>query len=560
MAMLAAGTETGGAETALTALETVQNYHVRSKHQLNRYALGPETLDWDAQPAPFRRFAGAEAVPLPRLCDATGQLLQALARPPRDVLHAAPIPFARGSLGALLALAVGITAWKRQGPDRWAVRANPSSGNLHPIEAYAVVTGRAVLEAGVYHYRADDHVLERRAAWNDAALTAPPRAFIALTTVMWREAWKYGERGFRYCQLDTGHALSALRYAAGILGWRLHERAALSSTALARLLGLDRSEDLSPVRRASTEQEEAELLLELELTRGSAPSSAEDLLEWSRGASFSGTASLIDAHPMYSWPVIAEVAAATRYPKARAPSDVGLPWSSYILAPGAQLSTASLVLGRRSAQRFDRSFELPRDAFEEILKGAAASLQAPARLALVLFVHRVEGLTPGVYLRLLAHDEGPISLLGQLSRKFRVEPVANADGQDELWLLATCPPRELSRMARSLHCNQDIAANCCFALGMLADLERALREPADYRDLLREAGSLGHALYLQAEAAGVRGTGIGCFFDDAVADFLSLGDTAFRTLYHFSIGKPIDDPRIETAAEPAPGAYDQPDG
>lgn len=42
----------------LSAAEA-RNYHLRSKHHMQRYAEGPGQLDWDAQPAPFRQFVGA---------------------------------------------------------------------------------------------------------------------------------------------------------------------------------------------------------------------------------------------------------------------------------------------------------------------------------------------------------------------------------------------------------------------------------------------------------------------------------------------------------------------
>jgi len=57
---------------------------------------------------------------------------------------------------------------------------------------------------------------------------------------------------------------------------------------------------------------------------------------------------------------------------------------------------------------------------------------------------------------------------------------------------------------------------------------------------------LGQALYLEAEAAGVRGTGIGCFFDDAVHDILGLSGDQFQSLYHFTVGGPVDDDRLAT--------------
>ena len=53
-------------------------------------------------------------------------------------------------------------------------------------------------------------------------------------------------------------------------------------------------------------------------------------------------------------------------------------------------------------------------------------------------------------------------------------------------------------------------------------------------------------LYLEAEAAGVRGTGIGCFFDDAVHEILGVQDHSLQSLYHFTVGMPVDDARVQT--------------
>ena len=62
----------------------------------------------------------------------------------------------------------------------------------------------------------------------------------------------------------------------------------------------------------------------------------------------------------------------------------------------------------------------------------------------------------------------------------------------------------------------------------------------------REQGDEGSQLYLEAEAHGWRGTGIGCFFDDAVHDILGLDDDRYQVVYHFSVGVPVDDPRLLT--------------
>jgi hypothetical protein len=57
---------------ARTQAEIALAYHERTKHSLKRYAAGPETLDWDAQPNPFREFAGAPRTPLPLAADRLG--------------------------------------------------------------------------------------------------------------------------------------------------------------------------------------------------------------------------------------------------------------------------------------------------------------------------------------------------------------------------------------------------------------------------------------------------------------------------------------------------------
>ena len=58
---------------------------------------------------------------------------------------------------------------------------------------------------------------------------------------------------------------------------------------------------------------------------------------------------------------------------------------------------------------------------------------------------------------------------------------------------------------------------------------------------------------------GIRGTGIGCYFDDSVRESVALHESPFTPIYHFTLGKAIVDGRIETEAactqlEPRPRA------
>lgn len=85
-------------------------------------------------------------------------------------------------------------------------------------------------------------------------------------------------------------------------------------------------------------------------------------------------------------------------------------------------------------------------------------------------------------------------------------------------------------------------------MGMIAEFEPTIGKfgPWFYRRLFWETGIIGQVLYLEAEAAGVRATGIGCFFDDPVHQVFGLQDTRFQSLYHFTVGGPVDDPRLTT--------------
>jgi SagB-type dehydrogenase family enzyme len=240
-------------------LEAVMRYHERTKHHFNRFAPGPGGLDWANQPDPFRRYAGAPLARLPLLAPDDEPV-----SPAYDSLYvraAVPVaPLNIRSLSRLLEYALALSAWKQAGGTRWALRANPSSGNLHPTEGYVLLGGIPELgAAGLFHYAPLQHGLERRADCPDALLARlmrgfPPQAFLlALSSVHWREAWKYGERAFRYCQHDVGHAIGTVRIAAATLGWSALVLDGAADETIERLLGLDRGADFDGAERESAE-------------------------------------------------------------------------------------------------------------------------------------------------------------------------------------------------------------------------------------------------------------------------------------------------------------------
>jgi nitroreductase len=327
-------------------LQTVLDYHRRTKHRPGAYARSAGYLDWDNQPAAFRFYPGPAPIRLPLLAEDPA--------PASD-----PAPLTVETIGGLLELSLGLSAWK------------------------------------------------------------------------------YGERAWRYCQLDVGHALAALKIAAGFFGWQATVLEAVSDEAASRVLGLDRT--VWP----PGEDEAAELMVWIHPRHRPPP--RLDLPE-PVVAAFGGL-EIIAAPSRLSpshvdWDLITSVAAACRRPADVVPEDPHGGPSDPDLFPAAGI-TPALVRRRRSGQAYDAGASIP--------------------------------------LAMIAEFEDPVA-----------------------------------------------------------------RFPHRYRELFWICGQMGQALYLAAEAQGLGGTGIGCFFDDEVHRCLGLGGERFQCLYQFALGRPIPDPRVAT--------------
>ena len=518
----------------------VLDYHELSKHRFERYAPGPGYLDWATQPDPFRTYAGGERVELPLLADALPTRFNDI----RAGRMPTPVPLDGDAVATLLELSLGLSAWKSHRGASWALRCNPSSGNLHPTEGYVVCEAMPGLDAGVHHYVSRDHALERR-----ARLAAPPQfasgVVVGLSSIYWREAWKYGARAFRYCAHDCGHAIAAVAYAAAALGLRTRLLAEPGDADVARLLGLDRDADF-----AGAEREAPDCLL---WVGTGDPPTVDALARAVDGAQWSGAANALSpAH--VEWREIDRVHAATsrpRTPLAPRFAPRGVPPMEK--APALDLPAATIIRQRRSAVDFDGVTSIDAEAFYAILEPLVPRAGVPPwdawphapRVQLALFVHRVAGLAPGLYVFVRAAEAAE-----RLRRATRPDWLWRKCGPDalELFLLVE---HDLRDAARSVCCHQDIAADSCFALGMLADFASLEREPWRYRELYWECGMVGQVLYLEAEAAGIRATGIGCFFDDPMHGLLGLppgggGPRPWQSLYHFTAGGAVEDLRLAT--------------
>src|SRR3989449_6481648 len=131
---------------------------------------------------------------------------------------------------------------------------------------------------------------------------------------------------------------------------------------------------------------------------------------------------------------------------------------------------------------------------------------------LALFVHRVDGLDPGLYM--LARDPGKVDKLKHaMPERFAWTTPPGCPPDLPLYLLEH---GDAKRLASQVSCFQDIAGDGAFSLGMIAEYQEALFKhgPWFYRRLFWETGVIGQVLYLEAEAAGGGGAGLGWFFSE----------------------------------------------
>jgi len=546
------------------AIGEALDYHERTKHRFDRFARSAGYLDWANEPDPFRRFEGAPLLPLPVPDEDRTPAYDRLFAPGPAPGPAPALALDRRSLSEFLYYSLAISAWKSFQGASWALRVNPSSGNLHPTEGYLLLPPiRGIGErAGVSHYAPREHALERRAeinseAWKMLTGELPSGSFlVGLTSIRWREAWKYGERAYRYCAIDAGHALAGLRIAAAALGWTLRAVFSPSSSTLASLFGVDRAADFD-----EAEREDPEMLAVVR--PGPADPARGDPAFWNpppetvRGVFASGGAGIanrLSREPIV-WEAIDRVAAACRRrtddPPLPAGNAGGLSAPSPLRSPERATRAGALIRGRRSAVAMDGRTAMTREAFhctlDRLLPRRATPWDAlcwPPQAHLLLFVHRVEGIEPGLYA--LPRDPQEVgSLRAALRSEFLwTAPAGTPDGLP-LFLLA---PGDFREVAGALSCGQAIAADGAFSAAIVARFEPALRAfgASFYPRLFQEAGAIGQMLYLEAEAAGLRGTGIGCFFDDPVHEVFGIRNRYYQSLYHFTVGAPVHDPRLTT--------------
>lgn len=521
----------------------VYQYHEVTKHRVRRYAKSAGSMDWENEPVPFRSFDGTDVIKLPFLEKDPDVLYDDIFQrrlPSKDITISTVANF--------LELSLSLAAWKSYGGNTWALRINPSSGNLHAEETYVLIP-YSKNSAALYHYNPYLHVMEKRAGMDAATCKIvddyfPVRGFfVALSSIHWREAWKYGERAFRYTCLDIGHAVAAMSVSASVFGLKATVLSGMSCSDIAAVLGLEKTTWIE------YEKEIPEVVLFIhEHTDVEIPRRMPDeLAEHFKSQHFAGTPNrLSKSHT--PWAIIKDISTATEKPRTEFLKGAQTTKETEI---SATLKTASYVIRtRRSGQRYDGMTHMPLDVVLSILNRTLPGtlpfnsdiypIGGVVFVHLLVYVHRVTGLSQGIYL--FARNDGEISeMKRRMSADFLWE---NVCGRAPLYLLKR---GNFAHVAAMISCGQNIAGDGVFSLSMISRFADVIDgAPYMYRRLFGEAGMIGHMLYLETEARGFRGTGIGCFLDDEVHNLLGLQDNYYQCLYNFTIGNALEDKRLTT--------------
>lgn len=517
-------------------------YHEATKHSYWSVRSHPHFLDWANQPDPFRVYHGCPLVPLesdPGFPPAgTFETIRRLAEP-----TASPaVRLDAGWLSRLLFHSLAMSAWKQVKGTQicYSLRVNPSSGDLHPTETHLAVRGAVDLDDGLYHYQVRDHALERRARGDYVSslgqtlgqswVSSAP-VVVVLTSIFWREAWKYRERAYRYCLLDLGHAAASLLLAAQALGLPGVCLGHFPDRKLARHLGLEHT------------GEEPLLLISLGADAPIPRVPSPGAFERPTGIPNELSDEIVPYH------LLCGMHQSTLLPDDVGPCppppeiSSGMPGGISLSAlPRRDEALGPVVRRRRSA--LDFAPEQSRMSLEDLgalLAFATADFPADFRgnldtgtgagapragtdlITLYLYAHRISGLEPGVYrYHRSSHSLQPL-LVG-----------------------------EQQRAAAYLSLEQSLAGHAAVAFSMVADLEAAARAHGNraYRYAHFEAGALGQRLYLGAEVLGLNATGIGAFYDDDVHRYLALTPDRGQVVYHFAIGKAVPDIRLSVVDHP----------
>jgi SagB-type dehydrogenase family enzyme len=208
------------------------------------------TIPDTPSPPLFKKTEGAESVSLPFHEIETDSFYRTLhARRTQRKFSEAEVPL--DGISRLLQTTWGIQGYvESKYFGSLPRKTSPSAGARNPVEVYLMALKVKGLDAGLYHYDARDHALERvsceatpqlaRAYCADQPFVAHSAALFIMTGVFARTMWKYPHpRAYRVVLLDAGHLGQTFCLTATRMGLAPFSTAALKDSLIEKDLGID---------------------------------------------------------------------------------------------------------------------------------------------------------------------------------------------------------------------------------------------------------------------------------------------------------------------------------
>ena len=500
-----------------------------------------EYINLASKPPLYKTWPGLRAIPLPDAAADGGPNLPTLAaiRAGAGPDTAADAPLTLENLSRILYHSAAVIRRRQLRDGAVHYRAAASAGALYPTEIYVVCGDLDGLRAGVYHYNPLDSTLARLRngdlrRWVAAAAGdhAAYPATLLFTTVFWRSAWKYRERGYRYCYWDLGTMAANLTAVAHAESIAAGLRFGFIDRMLTGFVGIDGI------------AEAPSLLAHLGIPDGTLPSGSGDVPGMLPQESSDLAAGAIDyplsrqlhlaswlrtPQELADWNAAAASALLSASAKdeldgvgntfrpLRSDSDGGAYQSGLDLTAHPSTPLGRCIRARGSTRRFAAA-PIPWADFRSVMDavGQSRSVGFSPYLNLYCIVNAVDGLEPGAYyynpfyngLRLLRAGD-----FRDAAGHLGFEQALPADAAAVAFITA-----DLAAL------NQDLGAR-------------------GYRMAQTLAGSIGGRLYLGMHSVGLGATGL-TFYDDAAAQFFAPHSAGQEAVFVVPMGVPHADNRV----------------
>lgn len=418
-------------------------YHHATKHSYLSVQLDPNYLDASTQPSAFKVY--------PKFYRRVKLNLN-------NPVH------------SFISLTSTITLEKVYKDSFYTLRVNPSAGALYPTEVYVQVRGIEGIVDGIYHLEVENNCLTLIYELIDDGLESyiipgkSIKGFIFLIScVYYRSSWKYQNRSMRYCLLDSGHHLGAVAASAFLHNRDIQLIFDFDKFALNSDLGFENKEFITAcaVSGGLEDKKIRRLRLKVPFVCGTDYFESNQFIE--------------DAYQ------------ATTLQKSRQQK---LEYPQFDFDKNKFYRT---VWDRRSIRRF-RKESISQEDYLYIVQ----QLQQPIptenyeQIEIYSVVHRVEGMTPGLY--------------------------------KGTYLVKT---GNFSEKTGYLCINQAIAKDSAVTLFFVSDY-------LNYQTAMQIAGFLGQRLYLTSNYLGIQCSGIGAYYDEETQELL---ETNKDVLYGMVIGR-----------------------